>query len=112
MSFKLRNTLFLITLVMLLGAGGYYVLYMYYPTQREMVQLEIAHFDSLEAGILERATYLEDLEKAPKEKPSLSQRLKWTGLVLVVFFIMGSIPIFGLSTSAQSRHNPTLRDTK
>ncbi len=67
MSFKLRNTLFLITLVLLLSAGGFYVLYMYYPSQRETVQFEIAHFDSLEAAIPARAIYLEDIQKAIEE---------------------------------------------
>ncbi|PIU02758.1 MAG: preprotein translocase subunit SecY [Candidatus Diapherotrites archaeon CG09_land_8_20_14_0_10_32_12] len=38
---------------------------------------------------------------APKEKPSLTSKLKWTLLILVVFFVLGMIPIYGLSSSAQ-----------
>ncbi|MDD4983493.1 MAG: preprotein translocase subunit SecY [Candidatus ainarchaeum sp.] len=37
----------------------------------------------------------------PKEKPSLTSKLKWTLLILVVFFVLGMIPIYGLSASAQ-----------
>ena len=41
--------------------------------------------------------------QTPTEKPGLNQRLKWTFLVLVVFFILGQIKLFGLSaTSAGS----------
>lgn len=37
----------------------------------------------------------------PKERPSLTSRLKWTLLVLVVFFILGMIPLYGLSAEAK-----------
>jgi len=40
--------------------------------------------------------------QAPKEKPPLTGRLKYSFLALVIFFILGNIPIWGLSTTAAS----------
>lgn len=45
--------------------------------------------------------YLPSVE-APKEKPHLAGRLKYSFLVLVIFFILGNIPIWGMSASAAS----------
>jgi len=41
--------------------------------------------------------------EAPVEKPTLNTRLKWTLLVLVTFFVLGSIRVFGLSSAAAGR---------
>ncbi|MCR4335008.1 MAG: preprotein translocase subunit SecY [archaeon] len=38
--------------------------------------------------------------KAPEEKQPLKKRLIWTGLVLLVFFIMGNITVIGLSSQS------------
>jgi preprotein translocase subunit SecY len=37
--------------------------------------------------------------QTPAEKPSLNSKLKWTGLVLLVFFILGQIKVLGLSAA-------------
>ena len=34
---------------------------------------------------------------------SFKEKLKWTGLTLVLFFILGLIPLFGLGQNALSR---------
>ncbi len=41
--------------------------------------------------------------KDPEGKSSLKSRLTWTGLVLLIFFVMGSIPIFGLDASSSGQ---------
>ncbi len=41
--------------------------------------------------------------KAPEEKRPLNKRLMWTGLVLLIFFIMGNTEVVGLSTQSVGR---------
>lgn len=37
----------------------------------------------------------------PSRRPSLSERLFWTGLVLVAYFLMGQIPLYGIPRQTQ-----------
>lgn len=53
-------------------------------------------FANLIAGI---SKFIPSIQ-APKEKPVLAQRLKYSFLVLVIFFILGTIPLVGLAGSA------------
>lgn len=39
----------------------------------------------------------------PKTKLSLKDKLMWTGVVLVIYFILSMIPLYGLSSAYQSR---------
>ncbi len=41
--------------------------------------------------------------KGPKEKPSFGNRLKWTIFMLIFFFILSNIPLYGLSENALSQ---------
>lgn len=41
--------------------------------------------------------------EAPKEKPALAHRLKYSFFALVIFFILGNIPLIGIATSAASQ---------
>jgi len=45
--------------------------------------------------------YIPSIEE-PKSKPALGSRLKYSFLILVLFFILGNIPIYGLTASAAS----------
>lgn len=38
-----------------------------------------------------------------QKKLSFSEKLKWTGLILLLFFILGIVPLFGLGDNALSR---------
>ena len=38
-----------------------------------------------------------------QKKLSFSEKLKWTGLILVLFFILGIVPLFGLGDNALSQ---------
>ena len=37
----------------------------------------------------------------PKKKLSLTERLIWSAIVLIIYFIMGQIPLFGVTTNPQ-----------
>jgi preprotein translocase subunit SecY len=39
--------------------------------------------------------------KPPEAQPALKKRLLWTGLILVLFFIMGNIRVVGLDTTSE-----------
>src|SRR5271156_3367308 len=41
--------------------------------------------------------------KKPEKPPSFSDKLKWTAVVLVVYFAMFSTPAFGVNTSSISQ---------
>jgi len=38
--------------------------------------------------------------KGPKQRLSFKEKLKWTGLILVFFFVLGFIPLYGLGENA------------
>lgn len=38
--------------------------------------------------------------KSPEKKLSLKTKLKWTGIILLIYFILGFIPLFGLGENA------------
>jgi len=38
-----------------------------------------------------------------KKKLSFKEKLKWTGIILIIFFVLGLIPLFGLGTNALTR---------
>jgi len=38
--------------------------------------------------------------KGPKQRLSFKEKLKWTSLILVLFFVMGFIPLYGLGENA------------
>ena len=40
--------------------------------------------------------------RAPGRKVSFNEKLIWTGLVLVVYLVMGQIPLYGITTSGQT----------
>lgn len=37
----------------------------------------------------------------PARKPSLSERLLWTGVILIIYFIMGQVPLYGIPRQTQ-----------
>ena len=42
--------------------------------------------------------------KGPTQKRlSFKEKLKWTGIILVLFFILGMVPLFGLGQNALQR---------
>ncbi len=41
--------------------------------------------------------------EAPKEKPALAQRLKYSFFAIIIFFILGNISVFGITASAASQ---------
>ena len=49
------------------------------------------------------SVYVPQIPK-PKKKLSLSERLLWSGMALLIYFIMGQIPLFGVTTNPQ--HDP------
>ena len=51
------------------------------------------------AAISER---LPAVEK-PKRRPTLYQRLMWTGIVLVIYFVMSNIPLYGIPPQGESQ---------
>ncbi len=46
--------------------------------------------------------FLPEVEK-PKEKLGFQEKLKWTGIILVLFFALSLVPLFGLSENQLSR---------
>ncbi|MGA3059042.1 MAG: preprotein translocase subunit SecY [Candidatus Bathyarchaeia archaeon] len=40
--------------------------------------------------------------KKPERKVSFNEKIFWTGLVLIIYLVMAQIPLYGVSTSAQS----------
>lgn len=48
-------------------------------------------------------TYIPEVKKPDEKKLSFSTKLKWTLIVLVSFFVLANIPLFGLSNNALER---------
>jgi len=46
---------------------------------------------------------LPEVEGPKQRRLSFNEKLKWTGVVLILFFVMGMIPLFGLGQNALSR---------
>src|SRR3990167_2023438 len=46
---------------------------------------------------------LPEVEGPTQKMLSFREKLKWTGIVLVIFFILGLMPLFGLGTNALQR---------
>lgn len=52
-------------------------------------------------GVLENILFnLPEVEGPTQKRLSFKEKLKWTGIVLVLFFILGLIPLFGLGKNA------------
>jgi preprotein translocase subunit SecY len=51
------------------------------------------------SAILQAASYLPSVEEPDKEQ-TLKQMLTWTGIVLVLYFVLGSIDIYGANSAA------------
>ncbi|MBI3032432.1 preprotein translocase subunit SecY [Candidatus Woesearchaeota archaeon] len=49
------------------------------------------------------STYLPEVEGPTQRKLSFKEKLKWTGLILVLFFVLGIIPLFGLNVNFLQR---------
>jgi preprotein translocase subunit SecY len=47
--------------------------------------------------------YLPEVQGPTQKKLSFKEKLKWTGIVLVLFFILGLIPLFGLGANQLSQ---------
>ncbi|MGE0793267.1 MAG: preprotein translocase subunit SecY [Candidatus Woesearchaeota archaeon] len=47
--------------------------------------------------------YIPEVRAPTEKKLSFKQKLKWTALVLVLFFILGAVPLYGLGANALSR---------
>ena len=56
----------------------------------------MAWFDNL-------LTNLPEVAHPTQKKLSFKEKLKWTGITLVLFFILGLIPLFGLGQNALQR---------
>ncbi|HXW36868.1 MAG TPA: preprotein translocase subunit SecY [Nitrososphaerales archaeon] len=41
----------------------------------------------------------------PEKKPSLNERFVWTGLALIIYLVMGVVPLFGLGGAAANSNN-------
>ncbi|MBI2044027.1 preprotein translocase subunit SecY, partial [Candidatus Pacearchaeota archaeon] len=48
-------------------------------------------------------TYIPEVKKPDEKKLAFSTKLKWTLIVLVAFFVLANIPLFGLSNNALER---------
>lgn len=46
---------------------------------------------------------LPEVQKPTQKRLSFSEKLKWTGIVLLLFFLLGMIPLFGLGGNALSQ---------
>lgn len=51
-------------------------------------------------GLLGKIAYYLPSVKKPERRPSLYERLAWTGAVLLMFLVMGNVPLFGIPQSA------------
>ena len=47
--------------------------------------------------------FIPEVKPSTKKHLSFKEKLKWTGLVLVIFFVLGAVHIFGLGGNALSR---------
>ncbi|MFH1585434.1 MAG: preprotein translocase subunit SecY [archaeon] len=47
--------------------------------------------------------YIPEVTKPPEKKVAFNTKLKWTLIILVSFFVLANIPLFGLSANALSR---------
>ena len=43
---------------------------------------------------------LPEVQGPEQRRLSFKEKLKWTGIVLVIFFVLGLVPLFGLGTNA------------
>jgi len=50
--------------------------------------------------LLGKVSYYLPSVKKPERRPSLYERLAWTGAVLLMFLIMGNVPLFGIPQQA------------
>ena len=46
---------------------------------------------------------LPEVSHPTQKKLSFKEKLKWTGIILVLFFILGLVPLFGLGQNALQR---------
>ena len=52
-------------------------------------------------GFLETVSNLWPEVKGPTQKRlPFKEKLKWTGIILVIFFVLGLVPLFGLGQNA------------
>ncbi len=52
-------------------------------------------------GLFETVTkYLPEVSKPTQKRLSFKEKLKWTGICLVIFFVLGIVPLFGLGQNA------------
>ena len=45
-------------------------------------------------------SYLPEVIRPSQKRLSFKEKLKWTGIILILFFILGVIPLFGLGNNA------------
>ena len=48
-------------------------------------------------------SYIPEVSKPEEKKLGFNTKLKWTLIVLVLFFVLANIPLFGLSNNALDR---------
>src|SRR3989338_250043 len=51
-------------------------------------------------SFLDKINYILPEVKGPKQRLSFKEKLKWTLLILVLFFVLGFIPLYGLGENA------------
>src|SRR3989338_73400 len=49
------------------------------------------------------SSYLPEVEGPTQKKLSFKEKLKWTGIILTLFFVLGIIPLFGLNVNFLQR---------
>jgi len=54
-------------------------------------------------GLKELLLWLPEVRKPEEKKLSFNVKLKWTLMILVAFFILANIPLYGLAANALSR---------
>jgi len=78
MSFKLRNTLILMTISLLLIAASIYVLFFYYPKNIEKYSAEVQHLNQSIVQMPERELYLDQILTVIEEKKETLSTLNKT----------------------------------
>ena len=53
----------------------------------------------LKEALLPIFSYLPQV-KSPSYRVPFKEKLKWTGVILILYFILGQIPLFGLSPTS------------
>lgn len=71
MSYKLRNTIILLVLTVLVLAAGGYLLFMHYPKRVERLQAEIQRIDNTVAQHPAREKYLEQINESIQDRREL-----------------------------------------